>query len=482
MKVLLISPPPIRIRYNISGVYPLPPLGLAYIAAVLEKNNFDVKILDMAALRIQIKDLPRFLGQYTVYGISCNIFNLYSGIEIARIVKDINPLSKVVLGGRCTAFPSESILKRFNNIDFLIRGEGEEAMLNFCDALKRGKDINSVKGLSYRNGNSVIDNPFNPPIELDKLPLPARYLLPNKRYRMHPPFGIYPPVTLIETSRGCNYGCIFCGLQREIRERSVDSIIAEVKKVIEKLGIQEIHFVDPNFTYNKERIIKLCNRFIEENIKIHWTCKTRVDLVSGELLEIMSRAGCYMISFGIESGSQKILDNLNKDIKTQDTESAFRLAKEANIRTIAYILLGSPGETKSTLNETINFVQKIGPDFVLYGELLPSPDSPLIRKYAEDKTIYLFDKLIDFYIDNKYPLFIKDNICNISHEDITYWLRYANMKFYLRGKYILKRILSLKNVNEMIILVKGAIFLLWDKVLENFIRKENGRPIVNTSF
>ncbi|MDO8602521.1 MAG: radical SAM protein [Candidatus Omnitrophota bacterium] len=469
MKILLISPPSVRIQGNISGVYPLPNLGLAYIAATLEKNNFDVKILDIPALRIQIKDLPGFLDGYTVYGISCNIFNLNSGIEIAGIIKDRNPLSKVVIGGRCTAFPSETLLKKFSNVDFLIRGEGEEAMLDLCRALKENSQINFIKGVSYRNGGSIIENPPGDPIDLDKLPFPARHLLPNKRYRMHPPFGIYPPTTIIETSRGCGYGCIFCSLPREVRERSVDRVIEDIQDVVEKLGIKEVHFIDPNFTYNQNRIIELCNRIIKKNIRIHWSCKTRVDLVSEELLKVMAKAGCYMISFGLESGSQKILDILNKKIKIQDTENAFKLCKKANIRTLAYTLLGSPGETRDTIEQTLRLVEKVDPDFVLYGELLPDPSSPLVKKAIEEKVMD-FDKLIDFYVDNKnnHSLFDKNNIYNVSTEDIGSFIRYANARFYLRVRYIFKRLLLLRNVNEIIIMIKGVIFLLRDKIKKSY--------------
>lgn len=480
MKILLILPAPVRIKYNISGVYPLPPLGLAYIAAVLEKNGFDVKILDMAALGIQLKDLPSYLEGYTIYGISCNIFNLINGAAIAGIIKEANPSSIVVMGGRCTAFPPEHILKRFSNIDFIISGEGEEAMLNLCCALRDGKDMTCIRNLSFRNGDSVTDNPLGPFIDLNKLPFPARHLLPNKRYRMHPPFGIYPPITIMETSRGCNYGCIFCSLPGEVRERSIENIIDEIELVIGKWGIREIHFVDPNFTYNQQKNMELCNRIIKGNIKINWTCKTRVDLVSEDLLKLMSKAGCYMISFGLESGSQEILDILNKDTEIHDIENAFGLSKKAGIRTIAYVLLGSPGETKDTLKQTVDLVDKVSPDFVLYGELLPDPSSPLIRNSIENKLID-FNKLFDLYINNSHGLFFKRNVYDISNQNIDYWLKYANSKFYFKPRYIIKRLLSLKNFNEIIILVKGMIFLLRDKILGDFIKNINGRPIISTS-
>ncbi|MFH1339226.1 MAG: radical SAM protein [Candidatus Omnitrophota bacterium] len=468
MSILLISPPPVRIRFNISGIYPLPPLGLAYIASLLEKNGYGVKILDMPALRTQSEDLSNYLkgDNYSVCGLSCNIFNLKNGIRISQIIKRENPKAKVILGGHCTVFPPEIIFKYGPDFDVMVKGEGEEAMLNLCGRLNKGGEcevLYDVPNISFRHNAKIINNSSPPSYaDLDKLPLPARHLLPNNRYRIHPPFGLYPPVTLMETSRGCAYNCIFCTLPQQVRERSIDNVTQEIKEVVGRYKVKEIHFVDPNFTYNQGRIMQLCTRLIKERLKFRWTCKTRVDLVSKDLLKAMSGAGCYMISYGIESGSQRVLNTLNKGISVGQIENCFILSREAKIRTLAYILLGSPGENNYTVRETIRLVGKIKPDFVLYGELLPDPNSILVKQTIGERRLS-YDELAEYYLFNSKNN-INESITDLPRERVKRWISGANKKFYFRPGYFLNRIKSLKNINDFLNQIRGVYFLMLDKV------------------
>jgi len=468
MRILLIAPPTVRIKGNISGVYPLPPLGLAYIAAVLEKDNFSVDILDIPVLKIKMESLPAYFrdNKYSVYGLSCNLFNLRNGIEIAKQIKEINPKAKIIIGGRCNSFSPETIFKHGPDFDIIVKGEGEEVMLNICSMLRDGNEnFYTVPGVSFKDNGKIIINPQPPYVNLDKLPLPARHLLPNKYYKIHPPFGIYPPVTIMETSRGCVYNCTFCSLSSPLRERSVNNVIEEIKEITSRFKIKEIHFVDPSFTYNQERIMELCNHLIRNNIRIAWTCKTRVDLVCKDLLEVMSKAGCYMISYGVESGSQAILNYLNKDITVEQTIEAFNLTKNAKIRTIAYVLLGSPKEDDDTVKKTTKLVEKIKPDFVLYGELLPDPNSPLVKQTARDNHINNKD-IADFYIGGK-NIFREKSITGAAKGDINRWMSYANRSFYIRIDYIFRKLRNLKNLQDLLNLVKGTYFLIYDILNKN---------------
>lgn len=464
MRILLIAPPSRRILMNISGVYAMPPLGLAYIAAVLKKNGFCVDILDMPALGLKVEDLPSYIrrGDYSVCGISCNIFNLQNGLRVSRVIKQQNPDVLMVLGGRCTAFPSELIFRCNAGIDIIIGGEGEGTMLDLCRRTASSSPFYDMANISYRKNAEVIENENDADkLNLDLLPFPAREFLPNDRYRIHPPFNIQSPITLLETSRGCPYKCIFCSLSEKLRVRSSESVLGEIEQTMKDFAIKEIYFTDPNFTYNKERVIKLCDKILKKGIKITWTCKTRIDLVDEDVLKMMRRAGCYMISYGVESGSQKILDSLNKDITLDDIYRAFSLTAKEKIRTLAYILVGSPGENELTVRQTRQLLRKIKPDFVLFGELLPDPASALVQKAVLDGKVTM-KELFDFYVFNK-DIFNQANLYRISSGKVKYWLNVFNISFYFRFCYFLDRIKDLRNFRDFINMVQGVYFMIKDK-------------------
>lgn len=467
MRILLIAPPITRIRFNISGVYPLPPLGLAYIAAILEKYDFDVNILDMQALSMKTEGLLKYLKNniYHIYGLSCGVFNLTECIKIAESLKRMNPDSKIVLGGHCNSFSPETIFDLGKAFDILVRSEGEGVMLNLCTQMKEGNgscNLGGIFGISYKDNGRVVSTPLPPYLNLDTLPFPARHLLPNKKYRMHPPFNLFPPLTLMETSRGCVYSCSFCCLSGPVRNRSIYNVAEEIKELVEKFKIREIHFIDPNFTFNPDRVMKLCEKILKENIRFSWSCKTRVDLVSSALLKAMAKAGCYMISYGVESGSQEILNHLHKKINTDDIKNAFDITRKAEIRTIAYLLIGSWGENEDTVKQTRDLLKEIKPDFILCGELLPDPKSILANEAIGEKKIS-YNDLRDFFIFNKDDSPIgKINMADTPRKDIKRWVSIINRSFYFRFGYILDRLKNLRSFYELGNLAKGMCFFIKD--------------------
>ncbi len=465
-EVLLIFPYFTRLRYNISGTYPTLPLGLAYIASYLERNSYKTEILDMVALRLDLNKIPDLLrnNSYKIVGISCNIFNLRNGIEMARIIKKIKPDIKVVLGGPSASFPVELIFKH-SDFDIIVHGEGEEIMLKICDYfINKEGNLSDIESISFRTDGIFVSNPRKSYLDLNKLPFPATHLLPFKCYRLHPPFGVYYPSTIMETSRGCVFSCNFCGLSKVLREKDIEFVMAEIELFTIKYRMKEIHFVDPNFTYNQERTIRLCKNIIKRKYKFAWTCKTRPDLVSDEVLFWMKRAGCYMISYGVESGSNKMLLSHSKNIEIKSIERNFYLTHRVGIRTVAYILIGGYGENYNTVKETICFIKKICPDFVLFGELLPDPNSSLTKTLVETKKISLSD-VFDFYVLEK-NIFKENTFLGLRRKDILCWVSLANKSFYFNIEYIFKRLSKLKNIREAINMVKGFYFLCLDRITE----------------
>ncbi len=466
MKVILISSLGSRFRYVSSGI--LPPLGLAYIASALEASGYEVEIIDLAASNISSKRLEWLVSQNDplFYGLSSTLFGLKETAQLAKLIKRCTPNSKVVLGGLGTVFSPDIILKRVPEIDIVVKGEGEYAAVELCRALEGKKNLQDIKGISFRDNGRIISNSPRPWIDnLDDNPFPARHLLSNNSYHLHPPYGIYFPIATIETSRGCIANCNFCLYpSRVYRSRSANNIVDEIESVVNTYNVKEIYFADAIFTAEEEKSMKICDEILRRGIKVAWTCKERVDILSRKCLQKMKDAGCYMISYGVESGSQKILDNLNKNITTGQIEEVFRLTKEVGLRSIAYFMVGSPDESKDTVQETIKFISKIEPDFVLCAGLIPDPVSKFYRE-AVCKGVLSDEYYEKLLFSNDTPEWPICEATSFARKEINGWVKQVNKKFYLRPKYWLKRLIYLKTINEVKNMFKGFLLLVSDMVL-----------------
>lgn len=447
--------------------YPQPPLGLAMIAAVLMENGYDVKILDLPALGLSEDILPEIVSKEKpdVVGITALTPAIDEAIKTAELVKKTDSNVPIVLGGAHGTILPEETLRSAPAIDVVVRGEGEQTMLELVKALDEDRmaGLNDVRGITYRSGEFIRSNPERAPIlDLDSLPFPAFHLLSMDKYRLHPPFGQRLPAMPIITSRGCPYRCIFCSKSvfgSKYCGNSADYVIAEIQLLIEKFGIKEIKFYDDVFTLDKKRIISLCNKLKELDLDIPWTCETRVNLVNDKLLKIMKDSGCYMIEYGIESGNQTILNNLRKDITLEQIIDAFKLTQAAGIDTVAYFMIGSPGETPDTIRDTIDFAKKIDPDFVQFSLTTPYPGTDLYDLAIKEgyvptewkKYVYADLKSLD------YPSF---KTATLSQEELRKWNKKAYSSFYLRGSYIWKRTKKMGSMKDLKTGVAGLRMLI----------------------
>jgi anaerobic magnesium-protoporphyrin IX monomethyl ester cyclase len=466
MKILLINP------YS-GNDNPLLPLGLAYIAAFLEKNNFKVDVLDADALKMPEEEMEKYLlslpEEPAIVGVTMMTAGFYAGKKTIETVKRVLPKSIIITGGNHVSALPEETLKEISELDFAVKGEGEITMLELVKALENKGDFKNIKGIYYReNGQIIATSPRELITDLDSLPLPAREKFPLDKYKTHPPYGLKNPYMHMITSRGCPYGCAYCSKSvfgRILRMRSAINVVDEIEELIEKYGIKEIKFYDDDFTLDMKRAEAICDEILKRKITIPWSCATRVDLVSEPLLKKMKQAGCWLIAYGVESGCQDLIDLIGKGIKLEQVINAFSWTARARIKTLAYFMVGLPGETVESIKKTIEFAKKIKPDFVSWSLTTIFPATPLKeivreRVKSNGRIVHYTSNPKDMYRLNwdQEPLFIYEE--NISIPELKKYVTRAYIEFYLRPKYIFSQLLKIRSAAEFIYYFRAFLNML----------------------
>jgi anaerobic magnesium-protoporphyrin IX monomethyl ester cyclase len=430
-RVTFVNPPYPKGSYQ---HVPFPPLGLGYLAAVLEKNQYEVDVIDCQALGISFDEFRNEIGNRkpSIVGITAITLTYNPALEVAKITKQVHPNCLVVLGGPHATFWDEQALKDSPYLDVVVRKEGEITFLELVRRVENGISFDNVMGTTCRKDGKILKNPDRPYIEnLDELPFPARHLWPLEKLRK------VEDVFYLTTSRGCTSWCEFCEavrmFGRRYRMRSPKNIVDELEYLHNTYNAKQFTFCDDAFTIDQARIEKLCEEILDRNLKIVWNCGTRVDKVTKELLINMKEAGCVSVWFGVESGSQEVLDVMNKGISTSQTIKAIGWVRELGLTPVPNVLLGFPGETKETAWRTIKFIEKVSPDNVAFFNIAtPLPGTPMYDQVKENGWLRITD--FDKY-DCKTPIF---ETPTLSMEDLAEIVEKAFESFYLRPTYILR--------------------------------------------
>lgn len=441
------------------------PLGLAFLAAALESHHISVHVIDAWVERLDFHALERRIAQMAppdLIGITIMSPTYSNGMKTIRTARKAAPGSKIIIGGTHPSSLPEQCLRDNPEVDFVAVGEGEELMVQLAKTLSgQGRGLSEIRGLAYRADGKILRNGHAAPVQnLDSLPFPARHLFPIFKYKTHPPYRLHRSYATMVTSRGCPFHCSYCTKSvsgQNYRYQSPERIIREIEFLIEKYRIKQIHFYDDDFTINMKRVEKICDEIIRKNIRIAWSCVTRVDLVNERLLAKMRRAGCWLISYGVESGNQEILNRVQKGYRIEEIKKAFAITRKAGIRTLGYFMAGLPGETYSTLNETVQLSFALDPDFVSWSITALYPGSELYRQ-ALDGT------LGGNYTRLKVPVVErKDNISSLSpyaqghiylyegdipREYILKTVNTAYRNFYFRIRYLLRFLSKLQTLTE----------------------------------
>ena len=389
MNILLLNPPTYDNRAFIregrcnqeKGVWSTlwPPVTLATAAAVLEKSGHRVDILDCAAIGMTLKQLLERIKKerFSLIVWATATPSIRSDLELATKIKAFASNVKTGAFGTHVTALADKCLRESPHLDFIIRNEPEASVGALANALESGNGPQGLLGISFREENGeIFHNQARPFInDLDKMPFPAWHLLDLEKYRL--------PLTgdkflILAPLRGCPYPCIFCTARtyygKKIRRKSVPRTISEIEKGMKDFNIHQFFIWADTFTADRGYVIEFCTNILKKDLHIGWTCNSRVDTVDEILLNTMKRAGCWMISFGIESGDQTILEKCGKKTTVEQCRNAVRMAKTAGIRTAAHFVLGLPGETPRTLEKTIKLALELDPEVVQFYCAVPFPD------------------------------------------------------------------------------------------------------------
>jgi len=408
MRILLINPPFNRLK-GIKSVYF--PLGLGYLAAILRKNKFEVaiynaenpieKLLEAFNLKLleqhhkyieALNDKSHYIWQEIkdtllmfkpdIVGISVMTCKYGSASKVSILCKEFNPIMKVIWGGAHPTIQANAVLEN-DFVDFVIRGEGELAMVELCCALVKGDNtFNKIKNLSYKKDGDIVHMPLRDLISnIDEL------LPPAKDLSLYP--NIYSSSNMGEiiTLRGCPFECAFCGAQniwgRKVRFMSLGKIIKEITDICKNYNTKEFWFWDDTFTLNRRRTLELCQKLIDERLNISWGCTTRVDMVDDDLLKRMKMAGCNLIEFGIETGSERMLKLIKKNISLEQIMEAVKLVRKHKIDLKTFFMIGFPEETKEDIEQTKHLIKKLNARGVVLSVFTPYPGTELYHRTEE---------------------------------------------------------------------------------------------------
>jgi anaerobic magnesium-protoporphyrin IX monomethyl ester cyclase len=360
LKIVFINPN----RHQGAG---RPPLGLLSVASTCRAFGHSVRILDADMLNLEARQIR--IADEEVVGLTAMTPTIAEAFKIAGVLRGIGYAGRIILGGvHASIFPDA--MAHTGLFDTIIAGPGERAIIQYLLDIK----TNSVK------------QTYNMPVDMRDIPLPDYSILPVLSYKPRYPHGLAGPWTCASTSRGCPYHCTFCSkavFGNKYQAMDTSRVMDVLYKLVKNYGIKDITFYDDEFTLNHDRVLDFCDSLIRRKLDLKWTCEARVNLVDEELISAMQQAGCRLINYGIESGSQSVLDSLRKDITIEQVRTAVALTRRYGIRASGYFMLGCPGETKETVSQTVEFAQSLELDHAQFSVCWPLPGSELYNEYIK---------------------------------------------------------------------------------------------------
>lgn len=433
---------------------PMPPISLAYVAAALQKSGIDVSIYDDYTCGGNRESLFNFLEKTKpdVVGLTCVTPTANRTYEICTEIGERFPETERVLGNLHSTVFHESIL-RDNIADIVVHGEGEETMVDLVNALADERNLKSVPGISFMEDNDLVQTEPRPLVEdLDSLPFPAWKLFPIRKYRIFNFASVRRPGALILGSRGCPYNCNYCSLKimgRKRRRRSAKNIVDEFEHLHSEFGYVQASFTDPIFPFSKEEGIEFSQALIKRDLhnKMVWVTETRVDHVDEELLRAMRVSGLRRIMYGFEAGDDATLENIEKRTTLDAARKAVEATRKAGVQIIGFFMMGVPGDTKESIDQTIRFAASLDIDFAKFTVFSPFPGTRIYEEFLENGKIphtHDWERFTNYPSKDNPPIYLPGEL---STQDIMRLQKKAFVKFYLRWKMIFRHLFVVRTLS-----------------------------------
>lgn len=438
-----------------------PPIILAYVAAIIERAGHTVTIIDANALRLSkeqaLKSIQRF--QADIIAFRADTYWFHRTVEWASFFKERTAATILVGGINVSLYPQESLAYRC--FDYGIIGEAFRSLPLLLSGLEKGLAPHQVPGLAYRSEGAVRCNPPDAePVKFDEYPFPARHLLPNHRYSSFT--SQRKNFTIVLTNTGCPYSCLFCAIHKQpFRLRSAQNVADEIEECCRSFHIREIDFFSASFFIDKALAMGICDEILKRKLRVEWSCRSRVDEVDEECLQKAFAAGCRKIYYGIESASPSILSNISKNTDPKRIRHAIEQTRKAGIATLGFFMIGAPGETRESINASIQFAQELKLDYVQVCRMIAKPNTCLT------------DQLVQHAGSDPWREYILDQHC--APDALTPWTSFSKAEllqeikrfyreFYFRPSYLVRRISRTRSWSELARYVSVAAKFLFQSV------------------